>query len=88
MDAVLHRLHVRRADELEIRPDTLGGAQHRVIAGHLVQGPVHRLAPEPGHNPRIRAVNRHRSHWPGVPAARPGRQHAELVALRVGQDGP
>src|SRR5258708_38724992 len=28
MDAVLHGLHVRRAEELEIRPDTLGGAQH------------------------------------------------------------
>ena len=88
MDAVLHGLHVGRAEKLEIRSDTLGGALHRVIAGHLVQGPVHRLVPEPGHGPRVRAVDRHRSHWPGVPAARPGRQHAELVALRVGQDGP
>src|SRR3984957_3563763 len=88
MDAVLHGLPAGRAEELEIRPDTRGGAQHRVIAGHLVQGPVDRLVPEPGHGPRVRAVDRHRSHWPGVPAARPGRQPAELVALRVSQNGP
>src|SRR6266568_1624334 len=56
MDAVLHGLHVGRAEELEIRSDTLGGAQHRAIAGHLVQGPVHRLVPEPGHGPRAQST--------------------------------
>ena len=49
-----------RAVELQIWADALGGAQHRMIVGHLVQGPIHRLAPEPGHGPRIGAVDQHR----------------------------
>ena len=88
MCAVLHGLHAGRADELQKRPDTLGGAQPRLVAGHLMQSPVHRLAPEPGHGPRIRAVNDHRGDRPGVPVDRPGLQRAELVTLRVGEDRP
>lgn len=86
MDAVRHGLHAGRADELEVRADTLGGAQHRLIVSHLVQGPVHRLVPEPGHGPRIRAVDHHPGDRPGVPVDLPRLQHAELVALRVGED--
>ncbi len=83
-----HGLHVGRAEELQIRADALGRAQHRVIVGYLVQGPVHRLVPEPRHGPRVRAVDHHRGHRSGVPVDRSRLQHAELVALRIGQDSP
>src|SRR5690349_4957078 len=88
MDAVLHGLHAGRAEEFEIRPDTLGGAQYRMIAGYLVQSPVHRLVPEPGHGPRIRAFDDYYGDRPGVQVDRPRLQHAELVAFRVGEDRP
>ena len=88
MDTVLHGLDVGRADELKIRPDTLGGAERRQFVGHPVQAPVHRLGPEPRHGPRIRAVADHCGDRPGVPVDRAGLQHAELVALRVGKNGP
>src|SRR5829696_5789122 len=53
-----------------------------------VQGPVRRLAPEPGHGPRIGAVEDHRGDRAGVPVELPRLQHSEQVALRVGQDRP
>ena len=88
MDTVPHGLHAGRAKELQIRPDALGRTQPRMIVVHLVQGPVRSLAPEPGHGPRIRAVDHHRGDRPGVPVDRPRLQHTEHIALRVGQDGP
>jgi hypothetical protein len=84
MDPVPHGLHVRKNSRYGPAPP--GRAQHRIVAGHLVQGPVHRLAPESGHGPRIRTVDDHRGDRPGVPVGRPRLQHAELVARRAGQD--
>src|SRR2546430_17635701 len=86
MDAVPHGLHVGCAEELQIWADALGGAQYRVVGGHLVQGPVHGLAPEAGHGSRIRPVDPYRGDRPGGSVERV--QHAELVAAWVGRERP
>ncbi|MCY1225478.1 hypothetical protein D9M72_376750 [compost metagenome] len=88
MDAAADGLQNGSPKELEIRPHTLGRTQPGMIVGHLVRRPVHRLAPEPGHGPRVRTVDHHRGNRPGVPVDRPWLQHPEQIALRVGQCRP
>ncbi|WP_233436089.1 hypothetical protein [Streptomyces anulatus] len=78
-------LVVRRTAELQIRPDALDGARQSAVVGQLVDGPVDRLAPEPGHRPRVGAVDDHGGCRPGVPVELSRFQDAEDVAFRVGR---
>src|SRR5215468_7598120 len=41
MDPVLHGLDAGGAEELQVRADARGGAQRRMVAGHLAHRPVH-----------------------------------------------
>ena len=60
--------HAGRAEELRIRSDTLGGAQHRVIAGHLVEGQSSAPSQKRGLAPPIRAATALRSAQPVLTA--------------------
>ncbi|OLT29438.1 hypothetical protein BJF79_40870 [Actinomadura sp. CNU-125] len=53
-----------------------------------MEGPVQRPVPEARHGTGIGAVDHHGGDRAGVPVDLPGFQHAEHVALRVGQDRP
>lgn len=86
--AVGHGLRAGCAEGFEVRSAASGGAQRRLVVGHFVQGPVRRLAPEPGHGARVRAVDHYRGDGPGVAVDLTGFEHAELVALGVGEDRP